>query len=295
MKNEIEISPYGNLLVYKKGYTLEFVRATIQKRKLNGLRIFSVLSDQKLSDLNFLSEYTFLESLSITSGDDHDLSFLSELKRLKELSISSEGKNTIDLSNQLNLEDLAIQWRPGKILGLEKCQNLKTLCLIDFKETDFSAISRLTRLEKLVVKTASVKAITGIQNFSSLKSLSLGNCHALKSIADITGLKRLKLLEIELCAHIEDYTFISSLINLATLRLTDCKGISSIKFIESLPALNRLSLLGNTDVLDGDMTPAINVKEVFTKQRKHYNVKIENKKQEALVKSNLEKIKSWFK
>lgn len=294
MKNEIQISPYGNLLVYKEGYTLEFVRSTIQKRKLNGLRIFAVLSDQKLSSLNFLAKYTFLESLSITSSDDHDLSFLTELRQLKELSIASEGKNIIDLSNQLNLEDLSIQWRKGKVYGLEKCQNLKTLYLIDFKENDFSAISQLTGLEKLVVKTASIKSVTGIQNFSSLESLSLGNCRMLKSIADIPSLQKLKLLEIDLCAHIEDYTFIGSLINLVTLRLTDCKGISSIKFIESLPALNRLALLGNTDVLDGDMTPAKNVNEVFYKHRKHYNVKIETKKQDALVKSNLEKIKGLF-
>lgn len=294
MKDEIEISQYGNLLVYKKGYTLDFVRATIQKKKLNGLRIFSELSDQILTDLNFLSHYSFLTSLNITSRDDYDFSFLSELKGLKELSISTMGKNPIDLSNLVNLEKFAIEWRKGKIFGLELCQNLTWLCLIDFKEVDFSAISQLTKLKDLQVKTASVKTLNGIQTLSSLENVLLGNCRLLKSIDDISGLQNLSSLEISTGTQIEDYAVIGSLSNLKRLKFEDCKGIASIKFIEHLQNLERLSLLGNTTVLDGDMIPALNVSEVFHKHKKHYNVRVENKKNDELIKSNLDKIKSMF-
>ncbi len=295
MTKKIEISPYGNLLVYKKEYTLEFVQSTIQEKQLKGLRIFSILNEDKLSNLSFLSEYTFLEALDITSLDDYDFNFLLKLKGLKELTINTQGKEKIDLSNQVNLETLNLQWRKGKITGLENCQKLNSLCLIDFKENDFSAISKLSKLKELIVKTASIKSVNGLDNFYSLENLLLANCRSLKSIEAITALKGLMSLHIELCTKIEDYTFISHLSNLNKLTLTDCKEISSIKFVQDLHFLNELSLLGNTDVLDGDIIPAKNVKKVFYKHRKHYNIQIENKEYDSLIKSNLDKIKGFFK
>lgn len=293
-KREIKISPYGSLLVYKKEYSSDFVRTTIQKKNLKGLRIFAQLKEDKLESLGFLGEHTFLEALDITTVDDFDFSFLSELKGLKELTISTVGENKIDLSSQINLEELAIHWRKGGILGIEKCQNLTSLCLIDFKESDFSAISQLINLKKLVVKTSSIKTINGLQNFQFLEILSLGNCRSLKSIEEITHLKELTSLDIELCSKIEDYNFISSLYNLKSLDINDCKGVNSIKFIQNLHALQKITLLGSTDILDGDMTPAKNINTVFYYPRKHYNIKIENKDFDDLRARNMKKIKDLF-
>jgi len=50
--------------------------------------------------------------------------------------------------------------------------------------------------------------------------------------------------------------------------------------------------VGNTDILDGDITPAKDIKEVICYHRKHYNLKIENKEQDARQASNLEKIQN---
>ena len=79
------------------------------------------------------------------------------------------------------------------------------------------------------------------------------------------------------------------------MQITDCKGVASIKFIESLERLKKLSLLGNTDILDGDLVPAKKVKEVFYKHRKHYNVTIDNKEYDSLIRTNLNKLKGLFK
>lgn len=295
MNRNIEISPYGSLLVYKKGYTLDFVRSTIIEKHLRGLRIFAHLKDDRLTDLDFLSEYTFLEVLDIASVDDYDFGFLSSLKDLKDLSINIEGKNSIDLGNQESLESLTIQWRKGKISGLEKCQNITSLCLVDFKEDDFLPISSLGKLGDLKVKTASIKTIKGVEDFSLLETLLLGNCKALKSINDIGGLQKLSSLNFELCPKIEDYNPVGNLSNLESLQITDCKGVNTIRFVQKLSSLKKLMLLGNTDILDGDMTSTKNIKEVIYKHRKHYNIKIENKENDRLVKSNLEKIKGMFK
>lgn len=293
MEKNIEISLFGNNLMFKTGYTKDLVFSIIKEKKLEGLKINTRW--EGIKSLDFLSEYEFIESLEIVGNNDFDFSFLFSLKNLKKLSISIVGNNPIDFSNQTNLEMLTIQWRKGNIIGLDKCSNMSTLCLVDYVEDDFTSINKLINLNDLKVKTASIKKLNGIENFVNLKHLLLGNCKKLTSIDELKSLSNLISLSFELCSQIKDYFQIGSLSNLENLKITDCKGIDSIKFIENLSSLKMLSLLGNTDVLDGDLIPAKNIKEVFYKHRKHYNIKIENIDNEELVKRNLEKIRNLFK
>jgi hypothetical protein len=192
--SNIEISPFGSLLVYKKGYTPQFVFETIQQQNLNGLRIFIQFKEDKLSDLEFLTDYSFLGTLDITSVDDYNFNFLSALNGLKKLSINVHGKNPIDLSNQKNLESLTINWRKG-IKGIDQCQNLKKLCLVDFKEADLLAIKELKNLEELLIKTATIKYLNGLESLKLLAKIVIGNCKNLTSIRAIDGLTSLSYLE----------------------------------------------------------------------------------------------------
>jgi len=295
MINEINLSSSGTMLVYKKGYTYGFVKDTIATYKLEGLRIFDHLD--ALDSLDFLKDYNFLEKLSIDCILDQNYSFLKNLTKLKYLGIgiSVKENNPIDLSNQQNLESLDIHWRKGKIIGLEKCRNIKTLIIWSFKEKDFNAISHLSELVDLEVKTGSVETTAGLENLKHLESLSIAYCPRLKSIKEISSLKKLSSLEIWACSKIEDYDELKGLDSLTSLKIVNGKGISSIKFIQNFPALNKLSLSGNTVILDGDLTPAKNIEKVFYKHYKHYNIRIENKEIDQLRRSNLEKIKARFR
>src|SRR6476661_8903673 len=98
MNGKIEISPYGNMLVYEKEYSSEFVKQTIRSKKLSGLRIFDHLDP--LESLDFLRKFNFLEKLDIDSINDHDFSFLSNLFNSKSLGIGQSVKEDeiIDLS-----------------------------------------------------------------------------------------------------------------------------------------------------------------------------------------------------
>jgi len=294
MKDEIEVSPYGDMLIYKKNYTPVLVKEIIDEHKLKGLRIFDHLD--KLNSLNFLKNYNFLERLDIDCIDDQDYSFLKELPNLKYLGIgiSVKEKNFIDLSNQRNLKKLSIQWRKGKITGLEKCTELTSLCLVDFKEKDFSPIHHLKNLIELEVKTASIETTNGLENLENLESLLIANCGRLKSIKNINGLKKLSLLNIEACSKIEDYIELKILPNLFKLSIINCKNLASINFIKNFNSLRELSLLGNTTIVDGDLRPALPIEKVVYSPKKHYNIKIENKKQDELMKANLKKIKESF-
>ena len=294
MYNEIEISPYGNMLVYKKGYTAEFVKKVIQEHRLNGLRIFDHLD--RLDTLDFLKDYTFLEKLDIDCIYDHDYSFLSILLHLKHLGIGASIKqsNTIDLSNQQELETLSINWRK-KIAGLDNSTKLSSLTLADFKEKDLQKIEALKTLIELRIKTGSIESLSGADKLINLRSLNIGNCKKLQSIKAINHLPNLKELDLDACPNINDYDEVTDLPNLKTLNLTDCGKVQSLKFIERYPSLEKLSLLGNTVIVDGDLVPAKRIKSLQHKHYSHYNVKLENPSYNQHVKNNLEKIKNWFK
>lgn len=294
MYNKIDISPYGNMLVFKKGYTAEFVKKAIQKHRLNGLRIFDHLD--RLDTLDFLNDYIFLEKLDIDCMYDHDYSFLTSLTQLKHLSIgiSVKQSNAIDLSNQQELETLGINWRK-KITGLENCKRLSLLTLADFKEKDLQKIQGLKSLVELRIKTGAIENLSGADKWINLRSLNIGNCKKLQSIKAINHLTNLKELYLDVCPNINDYEEVTYLPNLDTLSLTDCGKVKSLKFIERYDALQKLSLLGNTVILDGDLVPAKRIKSLQHKHYSHYNVKLENPSYNQNVKNNLEKIKNWFK
>jgi hypothetical protein len=74
MQDNVEISPFGNNLIFKSGYTKEFVYAILKERHLDGIKINTRW--ENIIDFSFLSEYHFLESLDIVGASDFDFSFL---------------------------------------------------------------------------------------------------------------------------------------------------------------------------------------------------------------------------
>lgn len=269
---KLEIKVPENLLVYDKEYSIDFVRRTIKNESLNGLRIFDHLDP--LPSLDFLKDYTFLTHLSISCIDDHDYSFLNQLTNLKSLFIGSSvtTRHEIDLSHQTNLTYLGITWRKH-IKGLENCQKIERLLLIEFKEKDLSWIRPLSALKDLSIKTATIKHLGGIEGCKGLESILLGNCRQLTSISALNHLCNLKKIELDLVTQVKDYEKLSDLPALSKLKIIDCKKISSISFIRNLPSLRTLMLIGNTEIEDGDLTPATALEEVFYPNRRHYNVK----------------------
>lgn len=292
--DSIEIAPFDNLLVYKKGYTPEFIFKIISDKKLGGLRIFSVLKEDKLDAIDFLKDCTFLEKLDVTSSSDFDFSFLSRLTNLKKLSLNAEGNNEIDLRDQLKLEYLSIKWRRST-KGLDHCTQLSSLCLIEFGEDDLSKASTLKNLTDIRVKTASIQSLFGLQGLVNLQSLNVGNCKKLQSIKTINHLLKLKEIYFDTCPNVKDYVEVTDLPNLETLSLIDCGKVQSLKFIERYSSLQKLSLLGNTVIVDGDLVPAKRIKSIEYKHYSHYNEKLENPSHNQSIKNNLEKIKNWFK
>jgi hypothetical protein len=290
---EIKVS-YDNLLVYKKGYTSDKVHNLIKINKLNGLRIFSELRNDRLEDVNFLRDYTFLEHLEITSINDFNFDFLNKLDNLKKLSINVTGTNEIDLSHQTRLEYLSIQWRKG-IKGLDNCTSLSSLGVSEFKERDLVKLTNLKSLIDLRIKTASIESLDGLNGLVNLQNLLIANCKKLTSVKSINQLPKLQHLDFDTCPNVKDYDHLTNLQSLQSLSMINCGKIESIKFIENYPLLSKLSLLGNTIISDGNLLPAKRLSSVEHKHYDHYNIKLENQTYEQTVKDNLQKIKNLKK
>ena len=269
--NNIEIAPFDNLLVYKCSYNPSFVKETIERQKLNGLRIFTY-SGEKPINLDFLEEYYFLDYLSITTQIDYDFGFLKKLPQLKKLSLGAYGKKEIDLSNQTNLESLGINWRKN-ILGIESCINLKRICLVDWKEKNLKPITVLENLQELVIKSASITALVEVNHLLKLEHILLGNCTQLKSLSGLNGLPKLKDIDIISCSKIMDYESLTDLPDLEELAITDCNKVKSINFISNFKKLRKLVLNGNTDIEDGNLLVAKDIAQVICPNRRHYNLR----------------------
>jgi Leucine-rich repeat (LRR) protein len=280
--SDIKISPYNNLLEYQKGYTSQIIEEIILEHVLDGLRIFDDLDP--VDSIDFLNECGFLRKLSISTVHDFGFKYLFKMPNLSFLHSGVRGnKSLIDLRNQINLENLILQWQTNTV-GFEKCKKLKNLVIWDFKEKNLLKIKGATNLEILHIKTSSIKSLEGIENLANLKKLCLGNCRRLKSIKAINGLKNLEEIDLDSCSNIQDYASLTQLPAFKKLFLWSSKTIDSFKFLNNFPALEQVGVRVNA--IDGDISPLKRIKRLNYNHLKHYNEKVPTPWADELAKIN---------
>jgi hypothetical protein len=293
-----QLAPYDKLIVYQKNYTSDFVRKAILDDNLDGLRIFAHLKDQKLENLDFLKEYTFLERLDISTviENDFDYSFLKNLQNLKHLSLgicvlNKKSSNTVNVGSLVKLKTFSVEFNQ-QFCGLENCLNIERLFLGDFKQSDLNTISCLPNLKTLRIKESTISELSGIESFKNLESALFGHCKRLKDVKAINGLQNLSKLTFSNCPKIKTVNTLNQLPRLEMLELIDCKEIDTFNFINHLPNLQNLKF-GGTIILDGNLTPAQRIKSVFYHHKKQYNIKLDTTEQDEIYKKNMQKLKEW--
>lgn len=155
----------------------------------------------------------------------------------------------------------------------------------------------LDNLEKIVVKQCNIKNLNGIEKFPQVKDITLWYCSSLNDITAIKKLPNLLRLEIGPCPRIKDLDIltnnnvlrvlciksyknvdaeiIKTLKELRFLYLDNCNPIPSIKFIDDLKNMLGLLILG-TKIIDGDITPALKLKNVGITAMRHYNLDVDD-------------------
>ena len=119
--------------------------------------------------------------------------------------------------------------------------------------------------------------------------------HYNRSLQNISALRRanrtLKALRIENCPKIEDFSVLCELENLELLELSGSNVLPNLNFLKTMRNLKTFAF--NMDVLNGDLTPCLNLSYVYSeKDRRHFNLKDKDLPKTNYARGN-EDIEEW--
>lgn len=241
-----------------------------------GLKQISIYSEiYKANDLKpLISLENHLEGILLDGKIDY--SYLEKFKQLKFLSIPDNRKDTVDLNNFPQLEELCANITK-RLIGLDSCKNLKTLFVNNFKpqNNDLTSLPRFDKLDYFGLFQSIITDLNGIDNFINLKRIHLYGLSKLISIRELKKLSKSLLdLEIDKCKKITDYDTLVSLDNLQKIIISESGQMESIRFVQSLKKLKFISFWG-TNVLDGKISYCKGIDYVGFDNKRHYDTKAE--------------------
>lgn len=276
----VETTPEGHkILIGTDGSRIfmidsDRISECIEYIKEHDLRFIGINSymGYKKSDINFLSDIAdFVEGITIPD-DKFDISVLNSLHKLKILGFADNKKTKIDLSNFPNLATLACEYSP-RLLSLEVCEQLRSLTLTGYRVTSKSliAIPLLSSLEEFDLFVTNIATLEGIERFTNLRKLTLFRASQLQQIDSLRALKgTITSIEFDQCKKILSYDALGELENLRRLILFNCHPIESLAFTRRLEKLEFFTFVG-TNVLDGNLYPASDIKHVGFDNKRHYS------------------------
>ena len=207
-----------------------------------------------------------LETLYIDFSELDNIDALIHVKHLKNLTLGYSE----------NLSDYAV---------LEKLSELETLFLVteELKTLDF--VSGLKQLNTLKIDGGKLRSLSGLENCTALKSLSIINCMDLKDMSAVSELINLQELVLDVpygCSEpkldrlteikklsleqVEDFSFLRNMPNLEELQLKGCnlpRGMD-LSNLTSLKALSCTSY--TTEPLDIDVIESFEMLESLNLQ-----------------------------
>lgn len=226
-------------------------------------------------DIAFVRDLPQLEALHLAPGKSIDLTPLYSLPHLRLLSLAGEIKSGVDFTRLAGLRELRLEkWNEKKFASAFACTALRVLALSNYPGPDLHALSGLASLEELRLSHGRVTSLHGISALTRLKKLALQEFNHLETLAGIEGLAELEDLWIYRAKNLKRLDGAEGLQRLTTLTLTSVPGVESLRPIAQCASLERVILLQNTNVADGDVAilrGLPRLRQVRFTDRKHYN------------------------
>lgn len=179
------------------------------------------------------------------------------------------------------------------IINLGKAHSLKTLVLRSkYKREDLYELRELKQIDTLEFSFSKVFSLNGIEALPRLQCLYINYNRSLSDIRALSGVKgTLKALRIENCPKIEDFSVLGELENLELLELSGSNVLPNLDFLKTMKNLK--TFVFNMNVLDGDLTPCLNLSYVYSEiNRRHFNLKDEELPKGNYIRGN-EDIEEW--
>ena len=132
------------------------------------------LSNQNISDINFLYEFRNIESLNLSNNSIRDISQLQHLFKLKKLNLSNNNLNNLNyLDRCINLEQINLS--QNNINNLCELRSLSELKILDITQTQVNNLEDLDELKKLEYIYLSDSVNTSNINKKLKNKIKIGN------------------------------------------------------------------------------------------------------------------------
>ena len=188
---------------------------------------------ENIKDVSFVSKFTKLKRLILSSYHMSDLSPLSGLKNLTELDISGDFSDLTPLNDLTNLTYLAARGDFSDLTPLKNLTKLRTLTLSSDNLLDLTPIKNLSVLGFIYIDACSLKNIAPLSNLKALSWVSIGCCNSIENYAPLKDLPKLSHLSVNSStkndANIAELKKKSGL----AINFEDCPGFCKPKHIPS--------------------------------------------------------------
>jgi len=221
-------------------------------------------------NLDFILDIKKLKGIDIYRSNQIDISAIEKRTDLEDLSIR-ENKQKIDLSCHSNLVWLVIHWHKKIKLPLPRKSRLEFLLFSSPTDKTLLFLPHYRHLAWISMCGGSTVSLDGIERFKNLRKYEHHYGKNLQDISNLTELPCLEHLRFENCTKIEVGDIIERCKNLKTLAYFRCPDLPSLAFINKMKKLEWFGF-GDLNVLDGDMTPLLKLKDfAFYPNKRHYS------------------------
>ena len=233
------------------------------------------------SDISFLEKCPTLKYLTVVPSDSADDNFdfsplykhpeIIYLRCHTEYGINFQRKSAVDYSKINGLINLHISGTGH--FNCNYVQTLKTFSISEHGKENLYDVLGETKLDNLRIIDSSIKSLRGLERLKDLRILELSYNRKLEDISALEDAsKTLKSLMIENCHKIKDFSVLEKLEHLEILILYGNNTLSDLSFLKKMKKLRIFAF--NVAVLNGDLTPCLNIEHVFcARDRKYYNLK----------------------
>lgn len=234
----------------------------VQSLSINGVSDFGIV------DLSFLRELPDLRSLWVSSKTPIDITAIEVLQHLEELSLDDQISVGLDLTCLRKLRDLRLIVSKHQPLCAGNMPSMESLWLWKIGESNLAHLESFPNLETLgIFEAKKLSSLNGISHCQKLKRLDVGYCPSLSEAAELKALSRLEHLELFSLKRLLSFAEDLPASSLKKLIVNGLSPISNASIFLRLLNIELLTLV-NTEVLDGDLSPLLQIESL-----KHCNIR----------------------
>ena len=247
----------------------------IRKNNVKHLRLSSSMGWED-NDVHFLRDLKGygLKGVEIYSWENTDLSPLDALLDLSFIGVEVNLKQELDLSVFEQLRTLKARWSKN-IINIHLCAAMESLNIVNYPFEDLTVLKDLRRLRSLAITSNKLKRLEGMAPLKHLKAIDFFSCVQLEDVEELGVSRALEEITMEKCRKISVLPDLSKLEGVRKISLNDCGAIESLKALKNCKMLENLFFLGDTNVLDGELSfleKMPSLKECWFANRRHYTV-----------------------